>query len=239
MTRLDGAADELAILGGRDEVGGGTWLATNEAGVVAGLTSAAARWPDHPKRSAESSSHPRPHRTAAAAVDARHRIDPSAFNPSWLWWPTATRFLRRRDRHDQVVSSTSDRVLHVLENALCTSRPPRSSGPGTARSCPPPWNRRAARQPCAPCSPTIACQPGEPPADASNPRLPWPHEPSAFMPTRTTTGRVRPPSSPSRRTVRTNHPLDRRFAVPRPMARIRPPLGDSQHPVSNRAHQSE
>src|SRR3712207_7355353 len=42
----------LAVLGGRDEVGGGTWLATNAAGVVAGLTNRPMRdGPDAAKRS--------------------------------------------------------------------------------------------------------------------------------------------------------------------------------------------
>jgi hypothetical protein len=72
-----GAAAELAILGG-DEVGGGTWLATNEAGVVAGLTNRPLRdGPDTAKRSAEAPS-PSPGIPAAAAVDAfSNAIDPS------------------------------------------------------------------------------------------------------------------------------------------------------------------
>ena len=56
MTRLDDAADDRAILGGRDEVGGGTWLAINEAGVVVGLTNRPLRdGPDAAKRSRGSS----------------------------------------------------------------------------------------------------------------------------------------------------------------------------------------
>src|SRR6476646_5961479 len=87
MNRLEGAGDELAILGGRDEVGGGTWLATNEAGVVAGLTTRPLRdGPDTAQRSrGELPLALARHPTAAAAVDAfGSAIDPSAFNPSWL-----------------------------------------------------------------------------------------------------------------------------------------------------------
>ena len=73
---------------------GGTWLATNEAGVVAGLTNRPLRdGPDTAKRSrGELPLALARHPTAAAAVDAfGAAIDPSAFNPSWLLVP---------DRHD-------------------------------------------------------------------------------------------------------------------------------------------
>ena len=120
MTRLEGAGDELAILGGRDEVGGGTWLATNAAGVVAGLTNRPLRdGPDTAKRSrGELPLALARHPTAAAAVDAfGAAIDPSAFNPSWLLVA---------DRHDVFfvdVTGTNQVVVehlrpgaHVLEN---------------------------------------------------------------------------------------------------------------------------
>src|SRR3954470_18453916 len=87
MTRLDDGAGGLAILGGRDEVGGGTWLATNAAGGVPGLTNRPLRdGPDAAKRSRGElplalAAHP----TAAAAVEAfGNAIDPSVYNPSWL-----------------------------------------------------------------------------------------------------------------------------------------------------------
>jgi len=80
-------ADHPRVLGGRDAVAGGTWLAVNELGVVAGLTNrpqrggrdpskrsrgelplAFARWPD-----------------ARRAVDAEApAIDPTLYNPCWL-----------------------------------------------------------------------------------------------------------------------------------------------------------
>ena len=75
------------ILGGRDELAKGTWLAVNEHGVVAGLTNKpAAEGRDPAKRSrgeipmalaAEAS--------AADAVDAlRATLTPESFNPCWV-----------------------------------------------------------------------------------------------------------------------------------------------------------
>ncbi len=120
MTRLDGAVGGLAILGGRDEVGGGTWLATNEAGVVAGLTNRPLRdGPDAAKRSrGELPLALAVHPTAAAAVEAfGDDIDPSQFNPSWLF------VADRRDAFfvdvtgsDRVVVEHLGAGVHVLEN---------------------------------------------------------------------------------------------------------------------------
>jgi uncharacterized protein with NRDE domain len=175
MTRLDVAGGELAILGGRDEVGGGTWLATNEAGVVAGLTNRPLRdGPDTAKRSrGELPLALARHRTAAAAVDAfGSAIDPSAFNPSWLLVA---------DRHDVffVDVTGTDRVVvehlrpgvHVLENrALHEASPkvervrelldPVLDGPPAALLESLPSLLADHRMPR-----------GEPAADASNPRL--------------------------------------------------------------------
>src|ERR687898_3218680 len=86
MTRLDGVGGP-AIRGGRDEVGGGTWLATNEVGVVAGLTNRPLRdGPDTAKRSRGElplalAAQP----SAAAAVEAfGTAVVPTDYNPSWL-----------------------------------------------------------------------------------------------------------------------------------------------------------
>src|SRR5580704_5608569 len=68
------------ILGGRDELAGGTWLAVNEHGVVAGLTnqpSAAGRDPGKKSRGALPLAFAA-HKTAAEAVAAvRAEIDPA------------------------------------------------------------------------------------------------------------------------------------------------------------------
>jgi uncharacterized protein with NRDE domain len=120
MTRLDRTVGGLAIVGGRDEVGGGTWLATNQAGVVAGLTNRPLRdGPDKEKRSrGELPLALAVHPSAAGAVEAfGDEIDPSLYNPSWLFVA---------DRHDAffVDVTGTDRVVveqlgagvHVLEN---------------------------------------------------------------------------------------------------------------------------
>src|SRR2546430_6977617 len=74
------------VLGGRDELAGGTWLAVNEHGVVAGLTnkpSPAGR--DATKRSRGEiplafAAYP----SAAEAVEsACARLEPAADNPCW------------------------------------------------------------------------------------------------------------------------------------------------------------
>jgi uncharacterized protein with NRDE domain len=73
------------VLGGRDELAGGTWLAVNDEGVVAGLTNRPAT-KDPAKRSrgdlpiALAS-----HSSAAAAVEAfTATTRPSDYNPAWL-----------------------------------------------------------------------------------------------------------------------------------------------------------
>ena len=75
------------MLGGRDEVAGGTWLAVNEFGVVAGLTNVPSpRGRDTTKRSrGELPVALAAHRDAAAAVAwIRATVDPSDYNPCWL-----------------------------------------------------------------------------------------------------------------------------------------------------------
>lgn len=79
--------DRPRILGGRDEQAGGTWLAVNEHGVVAGLTNRPlVDGPATGKRSRGElplalAGHP----TAAAAIeDFERRFRPGDYNPSWL-----------------------------------------------------------------------------------------------------------------------------------------------------------
>jgi uncharacterized protein with NRDE domain len=75
------------ILGGRDELAGGTWLAVNEHGVVAGLTNQPSPdGRDPTKRSrGELPLAFAMHRNAAEAVAAvRAELDPDAYNPCWM-----------------------------------------------------------------------------------------------------------------------------------------------------------
>jgi uncharacterized protein with NRDE domain len=77
---------EPRILGGRDELAGGTWLAVNEHGVVAGLTNQPAPGRDPSKRSrGELPLAFAACRSAAQAVDlVSPGLDPGAYNPCWL-----------------------------------------------------------------------------------------------------------------------------------------------------------
>ncbi len=79
-------SEDPRVVGGRDELAGGTWLAVNEHGVVAALTNRpnpAGR--DATKRSRGqlpinlASCH-----TAADAASVAHSFDPRDFNPCWL-----------------------------------------------------------------------------------------------------------------------------------------------------------
>jgi uncharacterized protein with NRDE domain len=109
------------ILGGRDELAGGTWLAVNQHGVVAGLTNQpSADGRDPTKRSrGELPLAFAMHRSAAEAVAAvRTEIDPGSYNPCWL-------LVGDRESTFSVGISGSSAPdveqlgpgLHVLENA--------------------------------------------------------------------------------------------------------------------------
>lgn len=75
------------MLGGRDELAGGTWLAANEHGVVAGLTnqpSPDGRDPTKRSRGELPLAFAR-YQTAARAVPAvRAELDGAAYNPCWM-----------------------------------------------------------------------------------------------------------------------------------------------------------
>jgi uncharacterized protein with NRDE domain len=75
------------VLGGQDELAGGTWLAVNEHGVIAGLTNQpVTSGRDPSKRSrGELPLAFAAYRTAAEAVAAEApRLNPSDYNPCWL-----------------------------------------------------------------------------------------------------------------------------------------------------------
>ena len=109
------------ILGGRDELAGGTWLAVNEHGVVAGLTnqpSPDGRDPAKRSRGELPLAFAR-YQTAATAVSAvRAELDPTAYNPCWMLVGD------RESLHFIGISGGSstdveqlEPGLHVLENA--------------------------------------------------------------------------------------------------------------------------
>jgi len=84
ITVLRGEAPR--ILGGRDEVAGGTWLAVNAAGVLAGLTNQPSASRDETKRSRGElplmfAAYPD---AATAVAEVCGRLDPAGYNPCWL-----------------------------------------------------------------------------------------------------------------------------------------------------------
>ncbi len=113
------------ILGGRDDLAGGTWLAVNEYGVVAGLTnqpSASGRDPakrsrgELPLAFAACTS-------AAEAVEAvSATLDPGRYNPCWMLVGD------RESMYSVGISSARAEIdqlgpgLHILENAPLQAR---------------------------------------------------------------------------------------------------------------------
>lgn len=111
------------ILGGRDEVAGGTWMATSAAGVVAALTNRPLGTAGPPARRSRGelplflASHP----SAAAAAQAFGRtFRPADYNPAWL-------LVGDRDSLQYIDMSGGDGAaspptralapgLHILEN---------------------------------------------------------------------------------------------------------------------------
>ena len=84
ITVLRGEAPR--ILGGRDELAGGTWLAVNSSGVLAGLTNQPSASRDVTKRSRGElplafAAYPD---AATAVAEVCGRLDPADYNPCWL-----------------------------------------------------------------------------------------------------------------------------------------------------------
>ena len=110
------------ILGGRDQLAGGTWLAVNEHGVVAGLTnqpSADGRDPSKLSRGELPIAFAR-YTSAADAVDelAGH-LDPAVYNPCWLLVGDRDTlyFVGISGRPGKAEVEQLGPGLHVLENA--------------------------------------------------------------------------------------------------------------------------
>lgn len=127
MTVLD--AGPPRVLGGRDELAGGTWLAVNDHGVVAGLTNRpveAGRVPTKRSRGELPVLLARATSAQAAVAACEAKVDPSDYNPAWILVG---------DRRSLFALDVSDgralRVeelrpgLHVLENKPFGSESPK------------------------------------------------------------------------------------------------------------------
>ncbi len=115
-------ASSPRVLGGRDQQGGGTWLAVNEDGVVAGLTnrpSPQGRDPDKRSRG-ELPLALAVHRDAASAVaDFTARLRPAHYNPAWLLVGDRTSLFALDMTGSGDAVASVERLgpgVHVLEN---------------------------------------------------------------------------------------------------------------------------
>jgi uncharacterized protein with NRDE domain len=117
------------ILGGRDELAGGTWLAVNEAGVVAGLTNRPMTGGRDPtKRSrGELPVALAGHTSAAAAVDAfGSRFRTHDYNPAWLLvGDREALFAVDTSGHAPVIRALPPGV-HILENRPVGAKSPKA-----------------------------------------------------------------------------------------------------------------
>jgi uncharacterized protein with NRDE domain len=109
------------ILGGRDELAGGTWLAVNEHGLVTGLTnqpSTVGRDPTKRSRG-ELPIAFASHRTAADAIEqVTAKLNPADYNPCWmLVGDRDSLFSIGIADRDQADVEQLEPGLHILENA--------------------------------------------------------------------------------------------------------------------------
>lgn len=113
------------ILGGRDELAGGTWLAVNEHGLVAGLTnqpSSGGRDPSKRSRGELPIAFAR-HETAAAAVAAvGPKLDPADYNPCWMLVGDRDSLFFVGVGGSKLEVDELGPGLHVLENAPLGAR---------------------------------------------------------------------------------------------------------------------
>jgi len=112
---------EPRILGGRDELAGGTWLAVNEHGVVAGLTnqpSFAGRDPSKRSRGELPLAFASYASAAEAVRTVSAELDPASYNPCWmLVGDTEALFFIGIPASGPVEVEQLSPGLHVLENA--------------------------------------------------------------------------------------------------------------------------
>ncbi|MFZ5476777.1 MAG: NRDE family protein [Myxococcota bacterium] len=123
------------VLGGRDDLAGGTWLAVNHHGVVAGLTNRPNPSPDRTRRSrGELPLALAGHRDARSAVEAfRREVRPSDYNAAWLlvgdrhelWYVDLT-------GGDAPTATELPPGVHVLENRPLGADSPKAEHVGIA-----------------------------------------------------------------------------------------------------------
>lgn len=107
------------VLGGRDLLAGGTWLAVNQHGVVAGLTNTPRpEGRDPGKRSRGllpvlAARHPTAERAVEALID---EVDPSDFNPGWMLVGDRSCLFAVTIAGDRPSAAALPPGIHVLEN---------------------------------------------------------------------------------------------------------------------------
>jgi uncharacterized protein with NRDE domain len=120
------------VIGGRDLLAGGTWLAVNEHGVVAGITNRplADEGRDATKRSrGELPLLLASHTSARAGVEALGEVRPSDYNPAWLAVADRTSlFTMDLTAGEEPVVTEHPPGIHVFEN-----RPPGTESPKVSR----------------------------------------------------------------------------------------------------------
>lgn len=108
------------VLGGRDEVAGGTWLAVNDAGVVAGLTNQpnpAGRDPSKRSRGELPLVLARHRHAGAAVAEFVARTRPSDYNAAWLLvGDQRSLYALDLGGDDEVGVEELGPGLHILEN---------------------------------------------------------------------------------------------------------------------------
>lgn len=115
------------IVGGQDRQAGGTWLAVNENGVVAGLTNMpAAMDPSRKSRGELPLLLARAH-SAEEAAQAFRSVEAAEFNPCWLLAGDRDRlFYLALPREGAVEIRELSAGLHVLENGPLNARTPKT-----------------------------------------------------------------------------------------------------------------
>ncbi|MHB1584450.1 MAG: NRDE family protein [Acidimicrobiales bacterium] len=112
-------AADPRVLGGRDLVAGGTWLAVNEHGVVAGLTNRPlpdGRDPTKRSRGVLPLLAAARHSAEASVAALLDEVDPAEFNPAWLLVGDRSSLFAVSVDGDRPVVEPLPPGVHVLEN---------------------------------------------------------------------------------------------------------------------------